>query len=208
MALARFPALTRILYLESAAALRRWFEAHHATAAEVWVGYWKKASGESSVTWPESVDEALCVGWIDGIRKSVDERRYTIRFTPRRKGSIWSAVNVRRVEILTGQGRMLPAGLAAFAVRRENRSGIYAYEQRAPDLVEPYAGMLRKNKAAWKFFAAQPPWYRRTASWWITSAKRDETRLKRLATLIKDSSEGRTLRQLTRPPRKSQEPGR
>ncbi len=174
--------------------LRAWLRENHATARELWVGFYKKHTGRPSVTWPESVDEALCVGWIDGIRKTIDEERYQIRFTPRGRGSIWSAVNIKRVEVLTNEKRMQPAGATAFAARTENKSGIYAYEQRSEKLPEPYAGLLRKNKAAWKFFQAQPPSYRKTIGWWVTSAKREETRRKRLEQLLVASAEGRRLR--------------
>jgi uncharacterized protein YdeI (YjbR/CyaY-like superfamily) len=187
-----------IVFFSTPAELRKWFAANHATATELWVGFYKRASGTASITWPESVDEALCVGWIDGIRKRIDERSYKIRFTPRRSRSIWSAVNIRRVQFLIEQDRMTPGGLKAFAARQENRSGIYAYEQRPADLPEPYAGTLKKNKKAAAFLAAQPAWYRRTITWWVVSAKKEETRLKRLATLIDDSAHGRTLRPLKR----------
>ncbi|HEX8131486.1 MAG TPA: YdeI/OmpD-associated family protein [Pyrinomonadaceae bacterium] len=187
-----------IKFFKSPADFRAWLEKHHATAQELWVGYYKKDSGKPSITWPESVDEALCYGWIDGIRKRVDDLSYTIRFTPRRPRSIWSAVNIGRVEELTRQGHMRPAGEKAFAARTENRSGIYAYEQRTPELPDPYGAKLRRNKAAWKFFAAQTASYRKAASWWVSSAKREETRLKRLEKLIEDSAGGRTLPQFTR----------
>ncbi|MEO7723323.1 MAG: YdeI/OmpD-associated family protein [Chthoniobacterales bacterium] len=174
--------------------LRGWLRKNHAFARELWVGFYKKHTGRPSITWPESVDEALCVGWIDGIRKTIDEESYQIRFTARRRGSIWSAVNIRRVEVLTQEKRMGPTGLAAFAGRIENKSCIYAYEQRSEKLSEPYAGLFRKNKAAWKFFKAQPPSYRKTIGWWVESAKQEETRRKRLAKLIAASAEGRRLR--------------
>ena len=172
----------------------RWLRKNHATARELWVGFHRKHTGRRSITWPESVDEALCVGWIDGIRKGIDAESYMIRFTPRRRGSIWSAVNIGRVEALTREKRMLPAGLAAFARRVENKSGIYAYEQRSEQLPEPFAGLLRKNRKAWEFFQAQAPWYRKTIGWWVVSAKRDETRRKRLEKLIAESAAGRRLR--------------
>ena len=174
--------------------LRKWFEKNHATAPELWVGFYKKGSGKASITWPESVDEALCFGWIDGIRKSVNEVSYKIRFTPRRRGSIWSAVNIKRATALTDERRMRPTGVKAFAARRENKSGIYAYEQRHAELEEPYNGMLKKNKAAWDFFQAQPPSYRKTLGWWIVSAKKEETRLKRLEKLIEESARGKRMR--------------
>ncbi len=185
------PHPTKITYFPTPADLRRWFRKHHASADELWVGYYKRASGTPSITWPESVDEALCVGWIDGIRKRVDAERYTIRFTPRRPGSIWSAVNIRRVTALSEERRMQPAGLEAFRTRQEYKSGIYSYEQRRPELPEPYAAMLKKHKAAFAFFEAQPAWYRKQVSWWIVGAKKEETRLKRLEKLIAQSAGGK-----------------
>jgi len=187
-----------IKFFKTPAEFRKWLEKHHETARELWVGYYKKDSGKRSITWPESVDEALCFGWIDGIRKSIDGESYMTRFTPRRARSIWSAVNIKRVEELAREGRMRPAGERAFAARTENRSGIYAYEQRQPELVEPYGEKLRGNRAASKFFEAQAASYRKAASWWVLSAKREETRLRRLETLIEDSAAGRTLKQFTR----------
>ena len=187
-----------ITYFRSPTDLRAWFEQHHQSAQELWVGYHKKGSGEPSVTWPESVDEALCFGWIDGIRKSVDETRYTIRFTPRRLGSIWSAVNIARVLALKEAGRMRLAGLKAFEVRRENKSGIYSYEQRRDQLDEPYAALLQNNQAAWDFYQAQPASYRKAVNWWVVSAKMEETRRKRLAQLVEDSANSRTIAQFTR----------
>ena len=145
------------------------------------------------MTWPESVDEALCFGWIDGIRKRVDEISYQIRFTPRRRGSIWSAINIKRATILRKEKRMWPAGLEAFAARIENRSGIYSYEQRSAELPEPYSGKLKKNKTAWDFFQAQPPSYRKMISWWLVSAKKDETRSERLKKLMKASANQKRL---------------
>jgi uncharacterized protein YdeI (YjbR/CyaY-like superfamily) len=183
-----------VTYFRSPAAFRKWLAAHHATAAELWVGFHKKSSGIPSLTWPESVDEALSVGWIDGIRKTIDAERYTIRFTPRRRGSIWSAINIRRVKALTRERRMRPAGLEAYRARRENKSGIYSYEQRRDRLEEPYAGMLKKHDAAWAFFEAQPPSYRKAVGWWIVSARQEETRLSRLAALIDASARGKRLR--------------
>ena len=169
---------------------RQWLVQHHRTAPELWVGFYKKDAGRTTITWPESVDEALCFGWIDGLRKRVDELSYTIRFSPRRPGSIWSRVNINRAEILLAQGRMLPVGREAFAARQENKSGIYSYEQRTPDLEDPYRRVLQQTSAAWEFFAAQPASYRKAISWWIVSAKREETRLKRLAQLTDCSARG------------------
>jgi len=181
-------------FFSTPADLRLFFSDNATTEKELWIGFHKKHTGRPSITWPESVDEALCVGWIDGIRKTIDSESYMIRFTPRRRGSIWSAVNIRRVEALTNENRMQPAGLAAFAARVENKSGIYSYEQRSEQLPEPYASQLRKNKKAWRFFQDQPPSYRKTIGWWIVSAKQEETRRKRLARLVAESARGRRLR--------------
>jgi uncharacterized protein YdeI (YjbR/CyaY-like superfamily) len=169
---------------------RAWLKKSHASKSELLVGFYRKDSGEPSLSWPESVDEALCFGWIDGIRRRIDERSYSIRFTPRKPTSTWSRVNIARAEALIEEGRMQPAGLAAYKRRKENRSGIYSYEQRKPQLEEPYAGKLKRKKKAWDFFQAQPPSYRKAVSWWIVSAKREETRLRRLNQLIECSTKG------------------
>lgn len=177
-------------FFRTPSAFRTWLETHHARSGELWVGYRKKDSGKPSITWPESVDEALCYGWIDGIRKRIDDISYMIRFTPRRAGSVWSSVNIARAQALIDERRMRPAGLEAFAARTENRSGIYSYEQRPEDLPEPYARLLKKQRVAWTFFQAQPPSYRRAATWWIVSAKKDDTRLKRVEKLAACSAQG------------------
>ena len=176
---------------------RKWFENHHGSETELWVGFYKKDSGKKSITWPQSVDEALCFGWIDGLRRGIDEVSYKIRFTPRKQRSTWSAVNIKRAGELIEQGLMQPTGLKAFAARKENRSGIYSYEQRSPELPEQYAKQLKQNSAAWKFFQAQPPSYRKAANWWVLSAKQEETSLRRLDKLIDDSAHERTIRQFT-----------
>jgi uncharacterized protein YdeI (YjbR/CyaY-like superfamily) len=164
------------------------------------LGYYKKGTGKPSVTWPESVDQALCFGWIDGIRKSIDDESYQIRFTPRKPKSIWSAVNIKRAHELTEEGLMRPNGLKAFQARLEAKSEVYAYEQReAPAFPASYQGQLQADSAAWAFFQSQPPSYQRGATWWVISAKQEETRLKRLATLIADSAQGRTVKPLTPP---------
>ena len=176
-----------------AADFRTWLEKNHATTTELWVWFYTKDSGKPSITWPESVDQALCFGWIDGIRKGVDEISYQIRFTPRRRGSIWSAINIKRAKELVRQKQMRPAGLKAFAARIENKSGIYSYEQRRTELSEPYAQLVKNNKAAWNFFQTQPPSYRKMIGWWIISAKKEETRMARLAKLISESAKGKRL---------------
>jgi uncharacterized protein YdeI (YjbR/CyaY-like superfamily) len=187
-----------VRFFATGAEFRAWLEQHHATADELWVGFYKKASGRPSITWPESVDEALCFGWIDSVRRSMDEVSYRIRFTPRRPRSIWSAVNVRRAEALVEAGRMQPSGLAAFAKRKEDRTGQYSFEQGKVAFAEELEAELRENAKAWDFFQAQASSYRTTVMWWVMSAKRDETRRRRLATLIKDSEGGERISQFRR----------
>ena len=185
-------------FFRTPAEFRAWLAKYHSTKNELLVGYYKKDSGKPSITWPESVDQALCFGWIDSVRQSLDDLSYTIRFTPRRPGSIWSSVNIKRAQFLIDQGQMQPAGLQAFEARRENKSGIYSYEQRRVDLEEPYNRLLKKNKAAWSFFQTQPASYRKAVYWWIMSAKKEDTRLKRLEKLITFSAQGQRLPELTR----------
>jgi uncharacterized protein YdeI (YjbR/CyaY-like superfamily) len=170
---------------------RAWLEEHHTTATELWVGLYKKGSGRPSITWPEAVDEALCFGWVDSVRQRIDDERYMNRFTPRKPTSNWSAVNIRRVEELTKQRRMRAAGLKAFRERREG-TALYSYEQRHLAKLEPaQERRFRSSKQAWLWFQGQPKGYRTTAVYWVASAKRPETRERRLDTLIGDSSEGR-----------------
>jgi uncharacterized protein YdeI (YjbR/CyaY-like superfamily) len=178
---------------------RRWLEQHHDSEPELWVCYFKKGSGRASMTWPESVDEALCFGWIDGIRKRIDADRYMIRFTPRRRGSVWSAVNIGRVASLVAEGRMRPAGRDAFEARREDRSGIYSYEQRdEAALPAAFEQRFRAEEESWAWFGTQPRGYRQTAIRWVMTAKREETRERRLTTLIEDSAAGRRIAPLRR----------
>jgi uncharacterized protein YdeI (YjbR/CyaY-like superfamily) len=180
--------------------LRAWFEEHHATETELLVGFYTSGSGRPSITWPESVDQALCFGWIDGVRRRIDDESYSIRFTPRKPRSNWSAINVKRVGELTEQGRMHPAGLAAFERRSDDETAIYAYEQRKAAELEPaMEQQFKRDERAWAWFQAQPPSYRRTATHWVMSAKRRETRERRLQQLIADSRAGRTVAPLTRP---------
>ncbi len=189
-------------YFASAAEFGRWLEKRHAAKTELWVGFHKKHTARPSLTWPESVDEALCHGWIDGIRKRVDEARYTIRFTPRKPGSIWSAINIRRAEQLIADGKMRPRGLDAFRARREDRARVYSYEQGGPKLSAGQERRLRANAKAWKFFRSRSDAYRRTASWWVVSAKREETRDKRLEVLIACSEREEPIPALPRAPEK------
>jgi uncharacterized protein YdeI (YjbR/CyaY-like superfamily) len=189
-------------FFPSRAAWRAWLEKHHADSKELWVGLYKVDSGRPSITWPEAVDAALCFGWIDGVRKSVDDISYKIRFTPRKPRSVWSAVNVRRATALSARGLMHPAGLAAFQKREGNLSEIYSYEQRKiAKLPAAYEKEFRARKTAWEFFQAQAPRYQRTCRFWVISAKQEETRLKRLAVLIEDSEHQRKIGLLTRPTR-------
>jgi uncharacterized protein YdeI (YjbR/CyaY-like superfamily) len=182
------------LFFATPARFRKWLAKNHERAAELWVGYYRKDCGRPSITWPESVDEALCFGWIDGIRKKVDDESYKIRFTPRRTKSTWSAVNIARIAVLTREGRVQPAGVAAFARREENNSRKYSFENReSATLTDDDEREFRRDRAAWEFFQRQPPGYRRLAAWWVISAKRPETRRKRLARLIADSRSERRI---------------
>ena len=177
-----------------------WLEAHHETEAELLVGFHKKGSGTPSMTWPESVEQALRFGWIDGVRRSLDAESYTIRFTPRKRTSNWSEINVATVERLKAQGLMAPAGLRAFEARTPERTGIYSFERRqAADLPGEFEERFKANATAWEWFSSRPPGYRRTATHWVISAKREETRERRLQTLIDCSAQGRTVPPLTRP---------
>jgi len=176
---------------------RAWLETHHDKFPELLVGFYKKDSRKPSITWPESVDAALCFGWIDGVRRSIDETSYTIRFTPRRPTSTWSAVNIKRVKQLKKTGLMHPAGLKAFAARSARKSGIYSYEQReSAKFTREQERQFRADKSAWEFFRLQAPWYQRLTTYWVVSAKKEETKLKRLSVLIDHSRNRRTLPRL------------
>jgi uncharacterized protein YdeI (YjbR/CyaY-like superfamily) len=188
------------IFFETPAEFRAWLEDHHADETELLVGFHKKGTGRLSLTWPESVDQALCFGWIDGVRRSLGEHSYTIRFTPRKARSTWSAVNIKRAKALIEEGLMRPNGVAAFERRSDDRSRIYAYEQRKQAKLDPAAEKeFRANRKAWAFFSEQAPWYRRNATHWVVSAKKEETRRRRLQQLIDDSAAGRRLVQLTPP---------
>jgi uncharacterized protein YdeI (YjbR/CyaY-like superfamily) len=181
---------------------RAWLERNHDRETEVWVGFHRKGSAKPSLTWPEAVDQALCFGWIDGIRKRIDDTSYMNRFTPRRPTSTWSEVNVKRATELIELGLMTPAGMRAFEARRANRTGIYSYEQRPKDLPARYARRFRANVRAWKAWRAMPPSYRKAATWWVISAKREETRERRLTTLVETTSRGERIPALTPPDRR------
>jgi uncharacterized protein YdeI (YjbR/CyaY-like superfamily) len=179
------------LFFKSPDEYRRWLEKNHEMQKELWIGFWKKATGKPSLTWQQVVDESLCFGWIDGIRKSIDGDSFKQRVTPRRATSIWSLINIKRVGELTAEGRMRKAGLVAFEKR--NRTKVYSYENMNRGLGPSEEAQFKKNKKAWEFFQSQPPGYRRLAGWYVTSAKKDETRQRRLESLVRDSAAGRRL---------------
>jgi uncharacterized protein YdeI (YjbR/CyaY-like superfamily) len=186
-------------FFETPAQWRAWLEANHATATEVEVGFRRKATGLATMTWSEAVDEALCFGWIDGVRHSIDDTSYRNRFTPRKPTSTWSNVNIAKVGALEAAGRMTDAGRAAFARRTEVNSGIYSFEgERRDTLPEPYAAVLSAHANASADFAARPAWYRRAAVHWVTSAKREATRERRLAQLVESSAAGEEVPPLRR----------
>lgn len=189
-------------FFRSAASFRAWLASHHATEQELLVGFHKVATGPRTMTYKEALDEALSFGWIDGIRRRLDDERYTIRFTPRKPTSIWSAVNIKRVKVLKAEGRMMPAGLAAFAKRDEKRSANYSYERGHAELDAEALENFSRNPGALAFYQQQAPWYRRTTAHWVSSAKRPETRARRLRTLIDYSARGERIPMLT-PPKKS-----
>jgi uncharacterized protein YdeI (YjbR/CyaY-like superfamily) len=183
---------------------RKWLKSNHAKQTELWVGFYKVGSGKPSITWPQSVDQALCFGWIDGVRKSIDADAYMIRFTPRKKSSIWSKVNLKRAQELIDEGLMEPAGLKTFEARDEKRTNRYSFEQEHVELEPSHLKLFKANKRAWEFFQTQPVSYRRPAMWWVVSAKQESTRQRRLETLIADSANGLRIAVL-RPNRKAKE---
>ena len=186
-----------ISFFTTAADFRLWLEKNHDTAKELIVGYYKTGSGIPGMTWSESVDQALCYGWIDGVRKSIDKDRYCIRFTPRKPKSIWSTININKIDALSQQGLMKPEGLAAFNLRQEHRSGIYTYENEEVKLSEDFEILFRSDQQAWLFFQSLPPSYRKPAVNWVMSAKQEATSRKRLEELIRDSRAGKKIKQLS-----------
>lgn len=189
------------LFFKNGAAFRRWLDKHHDTDAEVWLGFYKAAAGTRGIGYKESVDEALCFGWIDGVRRSLDAERYVQRFTPRTAKSYWSAVNTKRARELVAEGRMHPAGQSAFNRRDAAATARYSFEREAAELPPADLARFRKNAKAWACFQSEAPWYRRVAVHWVVSAKRAETRERRLATLIKDSAAGRRIGAVPSPQR-------
>lgn len=185
-----------ITFFKTPADFRKWLEKNHAKKDELWVGFYKISSGEKSITWPESVDQVLCFGWIDGLRKGIDEESYKIRFTPRKKSSIWSAINLKKVEELTKAGLMREAGLKIYNERNEKNANKYSFEQQEIKLDLSYEKKFKSNKDAWKWFSASAASYRKAATWWVMQAKQESTRLKRLATLIHDSANGERIKEM------------
>jgi uncharacterized protein YdeI (YjbR/CyaY-like superfamily) len=192
-----------IKIFKSSAEFREWLVTNHDRVPELWLGFYNQRTSKKSITYREALDEALCFGWIDGVRKSIDETTYKQRFTPRKPKSYWSAVNINRVGELAKLGRVAPSGGKAFE-RRTSDSGRYSFESRPKKLPLAYQKQFKANPAAWEFFQAQAPWYQRTARFWVVSAKQEETRQRRLATLISDSERGRRLGMLTPKRKKSQ----
>jgi uncharacterized protein YdeI (YjbR/CyaY-like superfamily) len=180
-----------VIFFASPAELRAWFAEHHETAEDLWVGYHRKQTGRPTVTWAEAVDEALCVGWIDGIRYRIDETRHAQRFTPRRKGSIWSAINTKRAGELIAEGRMRPAGVKAFEARSPEKTAIYSYERETAAFSDDQRRRFEADRPAWEFFQAQAPSWQRAITHWVSSAKREETRERRFNQLVEDSRAGR-----------------
>jgi uncharacterized protein YdeI (YjbR/CyaY-like superfamily) len=188
--------LNRPTFFRTPASFRKWLEKNHDKAKELLVGFYKVSSGKQSMTWSKSVDEAICFGWIDGIRKSIDAESYSIRFTPRKPGSIWSAINIQKVETLSKQGLMHPSGMAVFEKREEKKSAIYSYEKAPEKLSGDFLKKFKSNKRAWKFFQSMAPSYRRTAIHWVMNAKQESTKSKRLNELINDSEAERKIKAL------------
>lgn len=186
---------SRLKFFKSGTDFRRWLEKNHSSADELWVGFYRKDSGKGGITYAQALDEALCYGWIDGIRKKLDDISFTTRFTPRKPNSVWSNVNVAHVSRLTQEGRMMPPGIAAYERKTDARTGVYSFERETASLDPAMVREFRKNRQAWKFFEAQPPYYRRLAAWYVISAKRQETRDMRLKRLIDDSARGDRLAQ-------------
>ncbi|HEX2906672.1 MAG TPA: YdeI/OmpD-associated family protein [Phototrophicaceae bacterium] len=181
-----------VTFFVSESEFHQWLSQNHAQVTELWVGFYKKKTGEPSITYPEALDEALCFGWIDGLRKTIDEASYKIRFTPRKVGSLWSRVNTNRVEELLKQGRMQPAGIKAYEARQHDPAR-YSYEENERKLDTRYEEQFRTHAEAWAFFQSQPPSYQKTANWWVMSAKQETTRQNHLKMLIDASANGERL---------------
>ncbi len=181
------------IFFESQAEFHQWLEENHDQVKEIFIGFYKTKSKKKGITYQEALDEALAYGWIDGVRKSIDEDSYTIRWTPRKPGSIWSAVNIKRVAELTEAGQMQPSGIRTFDERKPEKAGLYAYENRPQEFDEAQAAKFREHPAAWEYFQSQAPSYQRTSIWWVVSAKQEKTRWKRLDELIDYSAKGQRM---------------
>ena len=190
------------VFFKSASELRKWFQKNHDKASELWIGFYNIKSTKKAATYKQAVDEALCFGWIDGIRKNLNEESYVIRFTPRKKNSIWSNINTKRIKELIEEERVHTSGLEAFNKRVEEKAGVYSFEQDSHKLSTAFEKKFRANKKAWKHFTLMPPWYQRTSVHWVMSAKQEATQLKRLETLISDSENNKTIAPLTRTAKK------
>ena len=188
--------MDKIKFFKTQKDFRKWLEKNHNKSRELWVGYYKKSSGRPSVDWPQSVDEALCFGWIDGLRKSIDGESYKIRFTQRKPGSIWSAVNLKRAKELIELGLMQPSGLEAFNKKDDKKINRYSFERENVKLDKEYEKKFKLKKKSWEFFQSMPPSYKKTTIWWVMSAKQAETRLKRLNILIECSEDGEKIPQM------------
>ena len=189
---------SKAVHFRSAKALEKWLERNAETAPELLIAFFNKSSGRTGMSYREALDLALCFGWIDGVRRRIDQERYSIRFSPRKPRSIWSLINTRRARELKAQGLMRPQGLKAFAARKPSRTGVYSFENAPRALSSEFEARFRQNAQAWKFFESRPPWYRRVAIFWVMNVKKPETRERRLQTLILDSEQGRSIRLLTR----------
>lgn len=178
---------TNIKFFKTPEAFRMWLEKNHSKKDELWLGYYKKSSGKKSITYKQALDEVLCFGWIDGISKGIDDEKYCQRYTPRRPRSIWSIVNIKKIEELTKKGLMHESGLNAFNTRDVKRTGLYSAEQKEIKMPAAYLKKIKANKRAWEYFSNMPPGYQKTATWWVISAKQEVTRLRRLDAMIADS---------------------
>ena len=188
---------SNIKFFKTPEAFRKWLEKNHSKKDELWLGYYKKGSGKKSITYKEALEEVLCFGWIDGISKGIDEEKYCQRYTPRRKGSIWSAVNIKKAEELISSGKIHTSGLHVYKNRDLKKAGLYSFEQGEIKFPPALLKLLKANKKAWENFSKMPPGYRKTSTWWVISAKQEETRLRRMKTLIADSEAGRKIALLT-----------
>lgn len=182
-----------LIFFSSAEEFRNWLKENHAVKQEIWAGYYKAATGKPTMNWSDSVDQALCFGWIDGIRKSIDSERYCMRFTPRKPDSNWSTVNIKKVEELLAKGLMAPSGIIAFEKRRPDKSGVYSFEREAAVFSEDFKNKFISNEKAWTYFTKAAPSYRKTATFWVVTAKQEATKLNRLMKLIEACEEGRRL---------------